>query len=246
MRRGWWLSGLLILVFAAVVIARLPARWLTARLPAELRCTEPSGTLWQGSCVSLALREQPLGGVSWQLHPFALLGATLAADVHVDGPGLTLATALKLRRNGDLSMHDLKLTLELPTALIARLSGDLSGHVTAELATLQIESGWLRDLRGRIELTELFSGGREPAPLGNFELLFEQPPVAGKIVGALRDLGGPLDVRGSLTLGSTPGYLLEGTAAARQEANDALRQQLQLLGPADASGRHRFAQEAAL
>ena len=246
MRRGLWWSALILLVFVAVVLARLPARWLTAKLPAELRCDDPGGTIWHGDCASLALRGQPLGSVAWVIHPQGLLLAHIDAQLQLSGPKLTGSSAVTLGRSGDLTLRDLKIGVDLPTPLIPRLAPDLSGHVQADLSELQIASGWIRDIRGRIECDQLFSGGPQSASLGNFELRFTDPPHSGQTVGQLHDLGGPLDVQGTLTLGATPGYLLEGSVAARPQASEVLRNLLARLGAADATGHHRFAQEAEL
>ncbi len=247
MRRGfWWFGLLLLLVFLAVVLARLPARWLTSRLPAEFICVDPGGTLWHGECTSMAVRGTPIGAISWDLKPLGLLALRLDAEIRVTGANLNLTTAASVRRNGDASFSDLKLNMALPTALAPRLPADLSGALSADLATLRIESGWVRAISGRIELRKLFSGGPEPAPLGNFEVKFSDPPTDGKLLGQVRDLGGPLQVEGSITLQPTPGYLLQGTVAARAEANEALRKQLAQLGTPDAAQRYRFAQEAEL
>lgn len=246
MRRSVWLVLLIVVAFAAVVAARLPARWISSGFPAGLACGAASGTIWRGDCAALTLHSQPVGRLSWQLHPLALLAGRLDADARVDGPSLMVQAGISLTPGGNIRITDLKLDAQLPTPLITRLQGNLTGRLTADLPRALISNGWVREVGGRIQATQLISGGPQPAPLGGFELLFDAPAHDGKLVGRLHDLGGPLDVLGTVTLASNPGYLLEGTVAARQEANEVLVKQLALLGLPDAQGRRRFAQEAEL
>ena len=230
-----------------MVTARLPASWAVARLPSSVGCQGAYGTVWRGRCAAAAFHGQPLGVVNWTLHPLALLMGRLDADVQVAGVALSASGAVGLRRDGAVSARSLSFDMQLPSPLLRQLPADLSGRLRANLSRLHLSHGWIDDIQGHIEVHELFSGGRRPAALGAFELIFSTPALTdGRHVGSLRDLGGPLEVQGRLTLGTTPGYLLEGSVAARPEASDILRDQLTLLGPPDAQGRRRFAQEAEL
>jgi hypothetical protein len=59
--------------------------------------------------------------------------------------------------------------------------------------------------------------------------------------GQLRDLEGPLEVNGQLTLQQSGSYEVNGTVASRASASEDLNKTLQLfLGPADAQGRRTF------
>ena len=75
-----WFVLLALLAFLAVLLVRLPARWISAALPQDVACAEPSGTLWHGQCAVLTLRSQPLGQLSWSLTSWSLLGRRLTAE----------------------------------------------------------------------------------------------------------------------------------------------------------------------
>lgn len=246
MLRPLWFVLLAILAFLAVLVVRLPARWISAALPADALCNAATGTLWNGECASLTLKGRSLGRFGWQLQSLSILHLAATAIIVIDGPALRARTTADLARGGALTLHDLQLNLQLPASWVPRLPPDLSGQLNANLALLRVSDGWVRELRGRIDAQKLISGGPQPAPLGSYELDFDGVHQDGKLVGRLRDLGGPLDVIGSLTLNATPGYLLEGTVAARADANAELQRQLSMLGAPDAAGRRRFAQEAQL
>lgn len=246
MLRLRWFVLLALLAFIGVLLLRLPARWISAALPQDVACADASGTLWHGQCAVLTLSGQSLGQLNWQLASWSLLGRRATANTSVVGSALQASASIEVTNGSEWLLRDLRLELRLPTPWVARIPADLAGRLSAQLQWLRLKDGWVRDIRGTIQAQQLVSGGPAPAPLGNFEINFNEPPQAGKLVGKLRDLGGPLAVQGSLTLLPSPGYLLEGTVAARAEANAVLQRQLAMLGAPDAAGRRRFAQEAAL
>ena len=57
------LTFAVLLVFAAVLVAYLPAAWVIGRLPAEVgvSCTEANGSVWQGECIGFAYHGTRLG-----------------------------------------------------------------------------------------------------------------------------------------------------------------------------------------
>jgi hypothetical protein len=81
--------------------------------------------------------------------------------------------------------------------------------------------------------------------IGSYEIVFDAAPSGSDArTGRIKDLGGPLEVTGSLQFTRPPGYLLQGLVRSRPEASPTLQRQLEALGPADAEGRRTFAQEA--
>jgi hypothetical protein len=56
----------------------------------------------------------------------------------------------------------------------------------------------------------------------------------------VRDKSGPFSVDGQLTLNRARNFALEGTLQPRGPVAPAMERSLQLLGPADATGRRQF------
>ncbi|HLK71038.1 MAG TPA: hypothetical protein VKT19_03730, partial [Steroidobacteraceae bacterium] len=52
--------GLVVFVFVATLLARLPARVLLPLLPPGISCQQPTGTVWHGGCAQLQLHEPKL------------------------------------------------------------------------------------------------------------------------------------------------------------------------------------------
>ena len=229
-------------VFVITLALRLPARVLTALLPTDVVCDSPGGTVWSGSCAALRAGTLVIAGLSWQLHPGALLHLQLAADLTSEDPHGQAQARLGL--DGAVQITALAATLALPAGL-ALVPAGTSGNMHLAIDSARLEGGHLVAVQGRIALQQLHIAS-PAADLGGFELQFAPPdPNAGivgqpGIVGQLRDLDGPLSVIGVLQLSRTGSYDLEGSVAPKPDAGADLTQVLQLLGPPDAQGRRAF------
>jgi hypothetical protein len=82
------------------------------------------------------------------------------------------------------------------------------------------------------------------AVVGSFRVVMPDPQgaaAAGDTLAArVADKGGPFSVDARLTLSRDRSFLLEGTLAPRGSVPPELERSLQLLGPADATGRRPF------
>ncbi|MGH8144186.1 MAG: type II secretion system protein N [Steroidobacteraceae bacterium] len=229
---------LAILVFVATLLARWPARALTPLLPAGISCDTPSGTVWHGSCAQLRSGRTTLAGFSWTLHPAALLRLHLSADLRSEDPRASGYAHVQLARGEELQISAVSAQLPLQGGLTLLPRG-LTGTVQVALEQAQIRQGQLIALVGSVRVLQLRSED-QAADLGSFQLQFPPAPPGDPIQGQLRDLGGPLSVRGQLRLTRGNNYELSGSVAARDDASPQLIQALQLLGPPDAQGRRMF------
>jgi hypothetical protein len=223
------------IVFLITLLVRLPARALLALLPADVACAGPSGTVWLGSCEELRVGAMPVAGLSWTLHPAALLRLRLAADLSSQDPAARGQAQLEVAPNGDLAISALAASVAVPGR-----SGLAAGIGTASLQfsidSARIQAGHLVALVGTIDLLQLHLGN-PPAELGDFELKFAPSNAPTPMAGQLRDLNGPLSVSGILQLSPAGAYQLEGSVAPKPGASEDVTRTLQILGPADAEGR---------
>jgi hypothetical protein len=240
-------------IFVLTVLVRLPAAVLTLLLPAAIHCQAPSGTLWQGSCGELRSGAVEISDVRWTLHPLALLRARVAVEVQSDDARASGRAHLTLRSNGDFDIQSLNATLPMQGGLSLMPAG-WSGTVEVVIQQASVQGGHLTALQGAATVRQLHSD-HPPSDLGSFELDFPTtsdtdaraaapggvaPSAAAPMVGTLRDFDGPLSLQSQVHLSPTGAYEIAGTAAARNSSNADLQQMLQLLGPADAQGRHAF------
>lgn len=241
MKRTITVIVLVIIAFAAIVLARLPASWLLPTGGPTLSCASVEGSLWSGYCSGVKVRGVTLGDLTWQLHPARLLTGKLAAHVDVEHPPATSAQAdVQVGLGGTIEAHDVTASLPLDPTLLPGIPPTLSGTLHLDLALARITSkGVVSRLRGRIEAHDLIDRSGDVTPLGSFAVTF--PGGAGEPTGDVQDLSGPLSVQGQLHLTPQPGYELSGYVTPRADATPALLDAIQFLGSPDAQGRRPFA-----
>ena len=226
------------MVFVITLVVRLPARVLTGLLPADVVCDSPGGTVWSGSCGALRAGTLVIAGLSWQLHPAALLRLELGADLSSEDPAAHGQAQARLGLDGDVQITALAATLALPGGL-GLVPAGTRGNMHLAIDSARLTGGHLVAVQGRIALQQLHIAN-PAADLGSFELQFAPPDPNAGIVGQLRDLDGPLSVIGVLQLARTGSYELEGSVAPKPDTGADLTQVLQLLGPPDTQGRRAF------
>ena len=227
-------------VFAAVLVARLPAAWVLPALGPRLTCARVEGTLWRGECAQARLAGVTLDQLAWQVHPAALLGGRLAADLSARRADARASGEVSVRWHGALQARDVHALLPLEPALLPALPSYITGVLEADVARAVVtRTGAVEQLHGTLIVRRLIDSSGSVTPLGSFRIRF--PAAPGEPRGQLRDLGGPLWLRGTLRLTPQPGYVLHARVAARTGASPSLLQALQYLGAPDAQGRRPFA-----
>jgi general secretion pathway protein N len=232
------------IAFLVTLLMRLPARALLPLLPPEVTCAAPSGTVWSGACGQLRVGEVAVSGLSWTLHPGALLRLQLVADLASPDPDARGQARVELARNGTLAITALAATVALPGDA-AVIPAGISGSMQLAIDSARIEGRHLVAMQGQIDLLQIHIDNPQ-ADLGSFELQFVPPTQPRVMLAQLRDLNGPLSVSGVLQLLPTGSYQLDGSVAARPGASAELTQKLQILGPPDAQGRQVFSIAGAL
>lgn len=244
MKRTALLIVLAVLVFLAMVIARLPASWALPDPRSGVSCGDAEGTVWDGACAGLVFQQQALGDLAWKVHPTRLLLGKLNADVTLTRPTGSVRGNVEVGFDKKVvarNIHaDLPIDRDLVAALPPNLQG-LRGTLHADLTLVRLDGQVVRVVQGTVEARELTDGtGAGAQSWGSYSLTFP-PPTSGDPLGQLHDLGGgPLAVEGTLRLTREPGFDIEGLVAARPSASAELAQDLQFLGSPDAQGRRPF------
>lgn len=246
MKRGIWIGILATLAFVAILIARLPASWLSGFMPAGVSCVEIGGTLWNGSCSGLVANGTSFGDLAWQLRAAPLLRAHLAGHVDLQHPTGTLSTDVDASRSGVVEMHDLIADITIDPSNLTQVPPDLRGRVHAQLARLRLEKKTIAGIEGQIDLMDLRRLESKPAALGDYTLRFpskRSPGKSGETVGDFDSVSAPWQIEAVLRLTNQPGLVLEGRIAVGSEAPPEIVEELGQLGPADAQGWRQFSME---
>jgi len=234
-----------LLVFLGVLVLYLPASWFSSALPAQVKCAELGGSIWQGECLGFTWQDAKLGDVTWNLAPARALAGRFVGNVALAGDVQTVSADLDLGRDGAGSLSNLSGQLQMDPALLAQFPRDQRGTVIAAFKRVELAAGGApRLLDGRVQLRDFRQVGTRPLDLGSYELAFDgavQPD--GAITGQLRDLGGPFAVNGTVSLPAPRSYLVQGFITGRSADAERLVREITLAAPPDASGRSAFSFE---
>lgn len=239
MNRAIWATLIAVVAFAVILVSRLPAAWVMPNPRSDATCADIEGTIWSGTCTGLTVHRQSLGDLVWEVHASRLLAGRLNATVALTRPSGGARGTVEVGLGGNMTARDVQLDLPFDPALMPQLPPNLRGNIHARLALVRIAGNVVRTLQGNIEVRNVEQvSGNGSEPFGSYSVTF--PETGGDPVGQLRDLGGPLEVQGTLRLTPEPGFALESLVKARPEAPPDLARDIQYLGSPDAQGRRPF------
>lgn len=223
--------------FLIVLVWRFPARWAMAFLPESVQCSQPDGTLWRGSCAPLAVNGTLVGNVQWDLRPLRLFTGKLSAAIQLSQPAGTFDGIVDISFGGTLTARDAAASITLERLVLPNLPRNVRGTLSAQLDSVSISDRVVTAIQGNVEMRGLEM--RAGTPMGDYRVTFPGGGE-GEPIGQLTDLGGPLQVQGTLRLTAEPGVVVEGKVAARSTAPPTIARQLQYLGSPDAQGFRPF------
>jgi general secretion pathway protein N len=194
-----------------------------------------TGTLWSGLAPEAMIDGVAYQNLAWDFKPAGLLLGRLNVMVrfHVqEGTGRGLVS---IGRNVVVIRE---VAADLPVAYLAEQLGTMgvgvAGTLSAHLERLALRQGRITEAVG----TVLWSGAQvtmeQPIVLGDLKV--DLTTQDGGVRGVFVDGGGPFAAQGMLTLAADGAYTLKGTLRARDSAQPALRENLQLLGRPDKEG----------
>ena len=241
MKRTVTVIVLVIVAFAAIVLARLPASWLLPKTSADFNCASVEGSIWSGYCSGLTVRGTALGDLTWQLRPGRLLVGRLAAHIDLEHPPAASARAdVEIGLGDTVVARNVTASLPLDSTVLPAVPPTLTGTMHADLALAKVtKKGIVTALEGSIEASNLVDHSGYVTPLGNFAVTF--PGGGSQPTGNVQDAGGPLAVTGTIVLTPQPGYDLSGYVTPRPSATQPLLNAIEFLGSPDAQGRRQFA-----
>ncbi len=202
-----------LIAFLAVLLVRLPAKWLLPLLPPTVQCKVASGTVWHGSCEDLSLSDGKsapfvLQQARWTLHPLALLRARISADVAVQGEWGQASAQVVSGTGSHLMISALAATGTIDRRLLPVLPAGWRGSFEARDVAFELRAQRLLLLRGTATVHGLQDG--QGKQYGDYQLqLAPEDGAAG--VGDLRSLGGPVTVAAKVRVAQDLNWTVDGT-----------------------------------
>jgi hypothetical protein len=245
-RSHWPIVLIGIVAIAAAIVAALPASIVAHFLPPAVTAEDFSGSLWHGSAGKITLNARDAGALEWRLHPAALLGMTVSADLHWVKLGFVIDAAVKIDRQG-IAARDVKGGGPIEDLNGLGVAAGWRGIADVHLDTLRTTFAQPLAAAGDIQVSNVTAAQvADGADLGGYDLRFAQGPAGadGNLTAQLADTGGPLEVQATIHYSAQERTAtLGGTVRERPEAPPALVRQLQGLSQLrgrDAQGRIPF------
>jgi len=228
-------------VFITVLVVYLPASWFAAALPREVRCAELGGSIWNGECLGLELSGTPIGDATWNLAVGRALTGRLVGDLDVRGAAAAARADFDVNFSGSGELHNIVARFPLDPAFSAQMPRDYRAQISADLKHLVMADGAAQRIEGTVEVRDLREVRPQTVELGSYRVSFDGAlNPDGKVLGNLRDIGGPFILEGIATLAPPNTYNVQGYITGRTADAERIVRQVTFGVQPDASGRSEF------
>lgn len=235
-----------LLVFLVFLVVQFPAG-VAFRLaaPDGVSGFGFNGTVWNGSARIVRIGGQELRNTEWDLSVLRLLTGSLAgqfksrwADGFIEGYG-------RINLGGTLTLDNARAAFGASVFQSVFGIPRVGGQASIAIDSLELRDNWPYRLVAKGELRNLSSPlmGRGDADIiGDLAFEFDTNTETDEatITGQLSDIGGPLELRGTLVLAPPGNYELSTRIKARPDAPESLRKNLEFLGRPEADGTRIF------
>jgi len=234
--------------FLVFLVAMVPATQLSRRLPPAVAMSGVGGTIWSGHARDFQVNGNSLGALGWFCRPWRLVLLDWSCHLTLSPPGGEISADL----SGDFSGAAIEGSAIRGRVPITAFEGiatpaGWTGLLELDVERLRIVNQRPEQASGTLYVRALKAPGARGEILGDFELVVGEGTVGtDTLSGRLRDLGGPLRVRGAIELKRDGSYLLSGETAPGPGAGPAIFDTLAFLGPPDDLGRRPFTIEGTL
>jgi len=215
-----------------VIVVALPASTVTHFLPQSIHAEDFSGSIWHGSSGKISVHGRDAGALEWRLHPAALLGMQVAADLHWVKVGFVVDAAVELDRQG-FTAHAVKGSGPIEDLQDFGVAAGWRGTADINFSTLKGDFAKPLAAVGDIRVSNVAAAQiADGANLGGYALRLAEDAVDsdGTVTSRLVDTGGPLDLQTLIHYSAKERTgLLSGTLRERADASPALRNQIDSL-----------------
>jgi len=252
-QRTGLLIALGVLALLAFALVTLPAGVTAGPLRgAGIEAGAFGGSIWSGRATALSWRGTAIGDAEWKIAPLRLMTGRIAGHAKLTRADGSVETDFDLSFSGrDVKLRATQFALPLAAlnALPLGMPKGWQGQATGQFDAIDLQQGWPASIKGSLDLDGLVAPPPRNAPVGSFHAVFPAaqprpslsvPQNPSNLTAQVNDKDGPYSVDAQLTLSRARNFSFEGTLAPRGPVPPAMERSLQLLGPADATGRRQF------
>lgn len=220
-----------------LLIAYIPARFLTLVLPQQMGLSGVSGTLWSGqaarSWIQVGDRTLLLGQFRWQIAPWRVLWST---PVHLQAlwGSQQFETDLGVTVTGRIGLRDTLVAIDAELVK-AFLPIYLGGEVTAQFSELAFEEAMPVSMRGQATLRQMvWTATSGNMPLGTYEVTLSGDK---DITGRVATVDGALSLSGVVALSGTA-YRVDIQGGGPAALDEAFRRSVGMVAQLGQDGFH--------
>ena len=242
-RRSYgWLVAAALLAAAGFVVYALPASIALRFLPKDVQASDATGTLWHGSFGKVSVHGHTVGAAEWNIHPLSLLTGKLSAQLRWIKGSFVVNAALEASSTR-MNFRGVTGGGAIDDLADLGVSRGWSGNAQVSIDELRVDDQKITAANGTVTLAGLKSPKFGDADIGGYELALSPNSVQpdGSAIAQVRDLGGPLELNGTLNIVPAQSLLtFSGTIKERAGLPTALHQEVDNLAQMrgrDAQGR---------
>ncbi len=235
LRRNIMVVASVLLVFFALLIARLPASWLQQQFARDLPLENINGSVWQGQA-SVSYPQFPIETIRWRLEALPLLLGVLQFDFTLEDAAITATGRARLSRN--------KQRLEFTTANLdaSRFNSlgylpfgiEIAGDVLANDIVIERQQGVFSQAQGTVRWSPAYLLSPQAVSLQAYLAVISHEEQ--QLLLHMSDQGGPLEVDGLAWLAADLGYRYAINLRVVEQAPQAVKSGIANLGRSDADG----------
>ena len=226
-------------MLSLLMLSQIPARVLTAFLPATLSLSGLSGTVWSGQAIRAwaIIDGQPLmlGRVQWRLQPWRL-GWGLPLTLTSEWGDQIFISRMGMGLSGLTVLRDVSVNLDT-SALRAMFPLYLGGTLSGSFDRIEVEQAVLRQAQGTVYLQNaIWTANSGNIPLGDYRIdVAGNAGSADGIVGEFVTENGALVLSGDISL-SMDAYTVKLSATGPVARDAGFRRAVSILAAPTAAG----------
>lgn len=221
-----------IFLYFIFLISSIPANTVVSflYLPTTINMSSVSGTIWSGQIKNLIISSVNLGSVTWNVQPLNLLFAELSADVSIVKNKQFIKSKVKLSPSGKIKLEETRFFINLSSLqpLTYGMPFSYTGTVEGTFSKMLLDKNKHIEIKGQLFLTGLTLVSPQKQLFGDFMVDFK-PKGKGGTAAKIKDVGGPLQLDGVLTL-TKDGRANLLAELSSSERSGSLEQMISILG----------------
>lgn len=231
---------LLLLGSASLLIslaASFPASLLLPFVPASssVQLSGVTGSIWKGKATHISVQQIPLGQLSWNIQPLALLTATLQSSFHISGDDLKIEGIVNAYPDKTLKLEAIEADVNAAWLQnFKKIPAKLAGNFHANIEDAVLDQDHIPLINGKVEWERGEVINPLPIPVGDY--LIKLTTDSKKQKGLLSSNDAPFDIKGNLSLDEQWQYNTKLKIKANEAAPKMLASGLQSLGKKDPEG----------